>query len=442
MTHLRARTPLVVLVALAGIAAAQSHRISGGLAHSPATFGGDVREAFFSPDGSRLLYAADQDLAGRVDLYSTSADGSSTPVLLSAPEEPQDRVFGPVFTPDGSRGSWLVYRTTTDLYGVPVDGSRPAARLNGRFGPGSPPPFMVGPSYRISPNGTRVVYLADANVDQRYELFSVPIDGNARGSARLNGPLIPAGDVREFELSPDGARVIYLADQELDERLELFSVPTGDGRLLHGSLGARRSQVKLNGPLAPGESVTFTFSLVGGAQEAPFRISPDGRRVVFVAAVIDGFVYHELFGADIAGGGLVQLTSGNSYVESLHFDPTGERVVFGATSSVEVDGSEPALLLCSSNLPAAPISPDGEWVVCTAVLEQGGRRDLYAVPIDGSQAPLRISGPCIEDGDVVAISNTTPALFITSDSEHVVFRADQDEDEVFELYAAALPGLP
>ena len=80
--------------------------------------------------------------------------------------------------------------------------------------------------------------------------------------------------------------------------------------------------------------------------------------------------------------------------------------------------------------------------MCTAVLEQGGRRDLYAVPIDGSQAPLRISGPCIEDGDVVAISNTTPALFITSDSEHVVFRADQDEDEVFELYAAALPGLP
>ena len=106
------------------------------------------------------------------------------------------------------------------------------------------------------------------------------------------------------------------------------------------------------------------------------------------------------------------------------------------------DGSEPVVDLCSSTSPLSPISPDGDWVVCLGSLEQPGRRDLYAVPIDGSQTPLRISGPSIANGDVVAITTKTPPAQVTNDSQHVVFRADQDQDEVFELYATELPDPP
>jgi len=35
--------------------------------------------------------------------------------------------------------------------------------------------------------------------------------------------------VREARISPDGSRVVYLADQDADELLELYSVPIDGG---------------------------------------------------------------------------------------------------------------------------------------------------------------------------------------------------------------------
>ena len=446
--------------------------------------GGDVLEMRLTDDGGSVLFLADALLDGRNDLFVVASDGSSAALRLSEALADDEDVLSPEVAPGDARvvyfvqgaggarlysvpigggtpqplspsgqsvlatqriafspdGTHLVYRTQSDVYAVSTDGSAPAVRVNGRFGPGNPPSFAA--SQQITPDGTRVVYLADAIVDQRFELFSVPIDGGGRGAVRLNGPLVPGGDVTRFEIAPDSSRVVYLADQEIDNRAYLYSVPVGGGLLQHGALGPRRPWVRLHGVLHPQAQVGFTFSLIGGSGEAPFRISPDGSSVVFVAGVIGDLHYRELFRASVAGGDLVQLTSGNSYVETLRFSPDGERIVFGATQSVCADGSEPVVDLCSSTSPLSPISPDGDWVVCLGSLEQPGRRDLYAVPIDGSQTPLRISGPSIANGDVVAITTKTPPAQVTNDSQHVVFRADQDQDEVFELYATELPDPP
>ena len=77
------RTGLFVLC-LAGPALAQSTKLNGPLALDPGTLGGDVDRASFTPDGSRVLYLADQDRAGVRDLYSVPADGSAPAVKLSA----------------------------------------------------------------------------------------------------------------------------------------------------------------------------------------------------------------------------------------------------------------------------------------------------------------------------------------------------------------------
>ncbi len=76
-------------------------------------------------------------------------------------------------------------------------------------------------SFALSPDQTRVVYLADAVTNGVLELFAVPLDGS-EPAKRLNGPLPVGGNVAsDFFLLP-GGRTLYRADQETNDVLELF----------------------------------------------------------------------------------------------------------------------------------------------------------------------------------------------------------------------------
>ena len=127
------------------------------------------------------------------------------------------------------------------------------------------PPLVNGgnvTSSRISPDGTRVVYRADQDTDEVFELYSVPLAGGP--STKLSGPMVNGGNTESiFQNAPDSSRVIYFADQDTDEILELYSVP------IDGSA----PPVKLNGPLVSGGNVD-TFAL---------EISQDSSRVVYLA---------------------------------------------------------------------------------------------------------------------------------------------------------------
>jgi hypothetical protein len=59
-------------------------------------------------------------------------------------------------------------------------------------------------------------------VDNRFELYSVPIAGGT--PVKLNGPLPAGGEVSVFVFSPDSATVVYGADQEVDNRSERYRV--------------------------------------------------------------------------------------------------------------------------------------------------------------------------------------------------------------------------
>ena len=111
-----------------------------------------------------------------------------------------------------------------------------------------------------------MVYRADQDSDEVIELFSVPIDGSAPPT-KLNPVLAVGGDVVSLGFGPDGTRVAYVADQDQDERFELYSVPSD------GSAPA----VKLNGPFVTGGDVDVNYapSSPGG-----FAFSSDGSRIV------------------------------------------------------------------------------------------------------------------------------------------------------------------
>ncbi|NIS37366.1 MAG: hypothetical protein GWO04_48795, partial [Actinobacteria bacterium] len=103
-----------------------------------------------------------------------------------------------------------------------------------------------------------LIYLADQRVDDVFEAFRVDLDGGL--PVPLNAPLVEGGDVTGATLGASGI-LLYLADQEVDEQFELYAVRVEDAA----------PAVKLNAEM-PEEGDVIAFA-----------VSADGSRVVYAA---------------------------------------------------------------------------------------------------------------------------------------------------------------
>jgi hypothetical protein len=76
---------------------------------------------------------------------------------------------------------------------------------------------------QFSPDGSRVLYLADQETNNVNEIYSVASEGGT--PVKLNTALPSGGNVSSsgLQFSPDGSRVLYRADQETNEVYELYS---------------------------------------------------------------------------------------------------------------------------------------------------------------------------------------------------------------------------
>jgi Tol biopolymer transport system component len=97
---------------------------------------------------------------------------------------------------------------------VPLTGGTPV-KLNDPLALGG----HVG-DFQISPDNSWVVYNADQDTDEVFELYSVPLTGGS--PVKLNGPLVSGGNIESFRVSPGSSRVVYRADQDMDEVFELY----------------------------------------------------------------------------------------------------------------------------------------------------------------------------------------------------------------------------
>jgi hypothetical protein len=238
-----------------------------------------------------------------------------------------------------------------------------------------------------------VVYIAGSpGPEGSFQLYAVPIEGGA--GVRLNGRLPSGGDTLAFEpfcspevgcgiagrfqITPDGRRVVYQADQRVDERFELFAAPLPDFRR-HARLDRERSW----------------RILAGAGSVADFEITPDGRTLVYLGFFQGLFALHRV---PIEGGSPVRLTGGASLVGGV-----GERASF-------------------------TLAPDGASALFLADLSSTHRYELFDVPLDGSHPPQRVNGPLPPNGDV-------RSGFRFGANGRVFYMADQARDEVVELYA-------
>jgi len=263
-------------------------------------------------------------------------------------------------------------------------------------------PAQIG-SAGLSPDSRHVIY-TEATSPGVYELFATAADGSTL-PVRLNGTLVAGGSVLSASFSPDGQRVIYVADQDMNDAAELYSVPSAGG-----------SPVKLHAPLGPHRCV----QRLGLSW---FVLTPDGSRVVFAQDTQAAGDRIELFSAPIDGSSpplalTSTMVSGGS-VTAFELSADGASVVFVADALVNgqfealvapVDGSAPPLLLSTlgGNVNRAGISPDSTRVVYAASA-------AYSVPIDGSAAPLQL-------GTETGVYDWR----FTPDSQRVVYRNVDD----------------
>ncbi len=408
-----------------------------------------IRRYVIAPDGRHVVFTANGD-GPRAELFSAAMGEDAEPVMLSGLAE----ITGFQFTPDGQT---IVFNTYNDFHSVPVDGSSGPVQLNGEE-------YTYGHlRWQITPDGERVLYIGRYQTPAGYQLFSAPIDGSSP-AVKLNGPLVQGGSVDEYNvrLRPRGDRVVYRADQEVNDVEELYSAP------IDGSSAA----VKLNGPVTRPRDVTR------------FGISPDGNRVVFLAGVglgtrrlqsvpidrsrepfvLDGpvpmdffqfaaggsrIVYLadpapiDLYSVSILRGDSIQLTQNDDpYLsESFRVTPDGTTVVFANNDvirRVPVDGSSAPVLVTDpfDIIPSfLQISPDGRTVVFDGYVLSTGLREIFSVPLQGGQ-PAKLNAPLLTEN---LMGNVT-SIRISPDGSQAIFTVPTwDEQADFtELYSVSL----
>lgn len=382
-----------------------------------------VREFLLSPDGAEAFYINDETAAGRNHLFQRTLAGLGPAIRLN--DEPTSEIRGLVsevqVTGDQTR---MIYRAShltasTDLLTQALSGGQ-AVKLSGNLMPGG-----RVERFRISPDGSQVVYVADQETIGTWEVYVNDVEGGAL--RKLSLPPSEGGAIAfplaDQPFTPDGSRVVYAAFQGPDPQCldlfldyQLYSVSTSNG-----------TPVVLNDPL---DTCTYTLD---------FEIGSTGERVVFVTLDWTDFT-QELFSVPVAGGATV-LLSDTLNVDGFQLTPDASRTVYSAEDpktgqvglySIPTTGGSAVTLSEVVNSQDFIITRDGSRVVFRADRETADVFELFSVPVAGG-AVTKISGDLVSGGDVHRFQ-LSPGL------GRVVFTADKGTDGLNELYSVSVQG--
>lgn len=349
---------------------------------------------------------------------------SPGPVLLTSPA---------TISPDSERA---VYADAAGLWSVPLHGGAPVPLMT--LLPGR----QVYGAARITPDGARVVYVADQDTQGKPELYSVPISGGP--SVRISKDLVLGGHVLNFDLSLSLDQVYYEADAVTNNTVELWRVPvTGGlsvrvnrtlpatnydvfeyanggspeyvvyrvGRTVQGRY--ELWSVSATGTSSSARRISPSSMVTGGAVNDHFSISPDGS-VVYLADTIDDNRF-DLWSVPIAGGTSTRLDrdDGRSVREDFLVDASDVRYSYAPSEwwSVSITGGVSVQI--PPPMPEPVRSPDGEWIV------YGAGVGLWSSGPSGNHRLVSCAGQSVTTSFLAK-----PAYSISSDSRTVVYIAN------------------
>lgn len=354
-----------------------------------------ANDVFWSPNSQRIVFHADADTDGVTELYYVNMVNPAAPVApvkihpaLAGAQDVEDEVFwapssrGVVFRAD------IAALNQNELWFTDLDAANPTAvRVNSA---GYAAANDVGTTdYRFAPAGVpRAFYLADETIDGSEEIFIVNLNaGTFTAPARAIAALPAGRTVTHARWSPDGNRLAFRADLDVNDRYDLYVVDVS------GTLPAVPTRVTTL--IATGDldiSTTDGFS---------FLWSPNGQRLAYIAD------------ADIEG-------VDQAYVAEVGSLPyTSQPITFGT----------------DPNFDASQLfwSGDSQRVAVRGDFNANSRFELVLVDVSGAgpYTPVAVNLPIAGGQDV---SSGAGAFQFRRDSLGLFFEADMIVDNDTESY--------
>ena len=296
------------------------------------TFGGNNAEAYFSPDGRRLIFQRQERTdAGCDQQYVIGVDGTG----LRRVSNGLGRTTCGYFYDEGRR---ILYSSTfEDSPACPPSPDRSQGYVwpLGRFeiysaaaGGGDIRRLTRNDAYdaeaTVSPDGKRVVFTSTRDGD--IELYTMNVDGgDVRRVTRRVGY-----DGGAF-FSPDGQWLVWRA------MYPETAADSADYRRLLAERLVRPSRLELWVARADGSEARQVTRL-GGANFAPY-FHPDGRRIIFASNHPSPRGRNfDLYLVSLDGSAVEQVTTSGEFDGFPMFSPDGSRLVFASNRHAATPG--------------------------------------------------------------------------------------------------------
>ncbi len=386
------------------------------------SYPGEEVHPSFSPDGSQVAFAWNQESGGQFDIY-VKLIGPGEPLQLT--RGPDDDL-SPVWSPDGR---WIAYVRTPHsgssllrasrwgrVYVVPALGGVERELGEIRLIEFDPGPFMCWSS-----DGTALI--VTDRPSETFGLFAIDLQsGNRR---RLTSS--PTFDVSPA-ISPDGRTLAFargvggsveIHALPISQALEPAGQPrqvsfqrrlavpslawTPDGREIVFSAGAYSGRRTLWRIPVSGRSEAAPIVLPTRGAAAP-TLARGAARLAYMEESWDSNIWRlNLSPLGELDGSPAELISSTRLEKQPQFSPDGNRIAFGSSRSgneeiwvCDSDGSNPVQLTSFRGLQVGSPrwSPDGERIVFDAVLSDS--LEIYLISSDGG-APTRLTSDSHRD---------------------------------------------
>lgn len=293
------------------------------------TFGGENAEAYFSFDGSRLVFQSTRGDHPCDEIYSMKIDGSDLKKISD-----DGRTTCAYYTPDGQS---IVYAST-------IKGGR-----------GCPPKPSFDQGYVWPIYDSYDIYVANADGSGMRPLTTTPgydAEATIRRDGRIVFTSVRDGDMEIYSMMADGSDVRRLTHREGPDGGPFFS-PDGKQIVFRGrglestELADYRRLLKL-GLWRPTALEIFVMNEDGSnlrqvtnlkaASFAPF-FTPDGTQIIFSTNVGDPQGRNfDLYLINVDGSGLERVTTNETFDGFPMFSPDGQSLVFASNRYATSEG--------------------------------------------------------------------------------------------------------
>jgi hypothetical protein len=355
----------------------------------------DVVEFLWAPDSSRIVYLANQDFVNALELYSVLPNVTNSSQKITSGFDPGENVIDFAWAPSSQRVAFIADKNTPGLFQLWTTSSTNANNVLVSsvtpVGDGDVIEFAWAPV--IGTN--QIAYLADENKDEMFELFTT------RGTDPVINLIsllqVDGSDVTEFAWAPDSSRVGYIADRLSDDVSELFTnLPRGG------------DNVKVSGDLTSdgdgGDVIDFAWAPDSALLAYSADQDTNNKFELYTSPPVSSTGNIKVSGTPMAGTGVSDFNwAPNSARLSYIADQNTADVfeLFTSTPDGTVNDIVSGSLVAGGNVVEDKWAPDSSGIGYIADQDTDEVFELFASQPDGSDN-TKLSGDLVVGGDVFA----------------------------------------